>query len=82
MKKRSQRPMGAVLACGATAVLTLACGGGDAAPAEEAADTLTQQQRDSLVGASGLPGAGGVRRALDASEAARARAEAHDTVGR
>ncbi|MBA3889556.1 MAG: hypothetical protein H0X64_03415 [Gemmatimonadaceae bacterium] len=37
-------------------------------------DTLSQRQRDSLVGASSLPGAQGVRGALDGADSAAARA--------
>lgn len=48
------------------------------------ADTLTAEQqrarRDSAVAGSNLPGAAGVGRAMDAAEAARARAEATDTM--
>ena len=47
-------------------------------------DSLSAQQqrarRDSAVAGSGLPGAEGVGRALDAAEAANARNEAHDTI--
>jgi len=38
-------------------------------------DSLTQRQRDSVIGASKLPGAQGVQGALQADSAARARAE-------
>jgi hypothetical protein len=68
----------------------IACGtddgveGESSLPADAAADSLTPQQqrarRDSAVARSGLPGAEGVGRALDASEAARARAQATDTM--
>ena len=48
------------------------------------ADTLSAEQqrarRDSAVAGSNLPGAAGVGRAMDAAEAARARAEATDTM--
>jgi hypothetical protein len=40
-------------------------------------DTLTQRQRDSLIGTSQLPGAQGVRGALKASDSAAAR-RAHE----
>lgn len=61
-----------------------ACGG-DAAgdePLDEPvrAEELTRRQRDSVIGNSGLPGAQGVRRALDASDAAAARAAAFDSA--
>ncbi|MHB1169086.1 MAG: hypothetical protein ACYC28_07375 [Longimicrobiales bacterium] len=48
--------------------------------AEAPADTLTQQQRDSAIGASGLPGAGAVNRALDASRTAEERAARIDSI--
>ncbi len=47
---------------------------------EAVTDSLTQQQRDSAIGASGLPGAGGVNRALDASRAAEERAARMDSI--
>lgn len=61
--------------------LVLGCGGGDGGGEESARDTLTQRQKDSLVSTLPVPGAGAVGRALDAADAARARAEAHDTIG-
>jgi hypothetical protein len=57
------------------------CGAGDGGADEAARDTLTARQKDSLVSTLPVPGAGAVGRALDASDAARARAEAHDTIG-
>lgn len=47
----------------------------------EAVDTLTQRQRDSLLGTMPVPGAGAVGRALEASDRARERAQQHDTMG-
>ena len=48
------------------------------------ADSLTAEQqrarRDSAVAGSQLPGAAGVGRAMEAADAARARAEATDTM--
>ncbi len=49
---------------------TSACTGSGQESPEAAADTLTRQQRDSLVGASGLPGAQGVRAAIRAQDRA------------
>jgi hypothetical protein len=61
--------------------LTLAgCGSSDREAAAPA-DTLTQRQRDSIIGASSLPGAGGVRRAIDVADSAAARQNAIDTIG-
>ena len=68
-------PFLAVLALG------VVCCGGEDGPGEEAArDSLSQRQKDSLLATMPVPGAGAVQKALDASEAARARAEAHDTI--
>lgn len=60
------------------------CGSEDAAPAAETIDDSdvrrTRARRDSAIAGSRLPGAEGVGRALDASETARRRAEATDTL--
>jgi hypothetical protein len=48
-----------------------------AAPAR---DTLSQRQRDSVIGQSALPGARGVQGALAAQDTAAARARALDSV--
>lgn len=44
-------------------------------------DTLTTRQRDSVIGSSPLPGAQGVRKALELSDSARARASRLDSIG-
>lgn len=44
-------------------------------------DTLSTRQRDSVIGSSGLPGAGGVRKALEISDSARARSGRIDSIG-
>lgn len=44
-----------------------------AKPATPAPDTLTRRQRDSVIGASRLPGAGGVRSATRLADSAAAR---------
>jgi hypothetical protein len=54
----------------------LACA---ADPPPERAE-MTQRQRDSTIAESRLPGARGVGRALDASDAAAARAAAADSI--
>jgi hypothetical protein len=54
-----------------------ACGRGDG---QTHTDPLTQRQRDSIVGASRLPGARAVQGALRASDAAAARASALDSI--
>jgi hypothetical protein len=43
-------------------------------------DTLTQRQRDSILGASRLPGAGGIRGALRAQDSAAARNARVDSI--
>jgi len=62
---------------------TVAVGGcGDrAARRQEAVDTLTQRQRDSLLSTMPVPGAGAVGKALEAADRARERAQQHDTMG-
>ncbi|MGH7468228.1 MAG: hypothetical protein ACRENP_09605 [Longimicrobiales bacterium] len=56
-----------------------ACGSGDG---QTNTDPLTQRQRDSIVGASKLPGARAVQSAIRASDAAAARASALDSINR
>ena len=65
--------LGAVLLVGA-----LSCGKSDSTTRR---DSLTQRERDSVLGAAQLPGAGGVRGALRASDSAAARREREDSVG-
>jgi hypothetical protein len=56
-----------------------ACSG---AGEQEAAapDTLTRAQRDSVIGASALPGARSVQRAIDTRDTANARGAAMDSL--
>lgn len=69
-----------------TAVLVVfvlsACGSGKEAGEGTAVrrDTLTRRQRDSIIGASRLPGAGGVRGALRAQDSAAARRARADSI--
>lgn len=44
------------------------------------ADSITRRQRDSVLGASRLPGASGIRGALEASDAAADRAALIDSL--
>lgn len=60
--------------------LALSCGGGKGSD-EAAQDTLTRRQKDSIVSTLPVPGAGAVGKAMEAADAARARAEQHDTIG-
>ena len=62
-----------LLAC---LVLAAAC----AAPERDAADTLTQRERDSTIGASKLPGAPGVSAAIRAADSANARNARLDSI--
>ncbi|HEX2168464.1 MAG TPA: hypothetical protein VHG09_14615 [Longimicrobiales bacterium] len=61
-------------------VLSAAC----SAPADDdtaaAPDTLTRAQRDSVIGASSLPGARSVQRAIDTRDSASARNAAIDSL--
>lgn len=59
-------------------LLTGCSGAGDQGAA--ASDTLTRTQRDSVIGASSLPGARGVQRALDTRDSAHARDAAMDSL--
>jgi hypothetical protein len=56
------------------------CSGGDPDGAAATADTLTRAQRDSIIGASTLRGAGGVRGALQVADTAAARQSAVDSL--
>jgi hypothetical protein len=56
-----------------------ACGQ-SAGDTQSAADTLSRRQRDSIISTMPIPGARGVGRALDAQDAARARAEQLDSI--
>lgn len=62
-------------------VAVLVCGscGGSAGEAGRP-DTLTQRQRDSAIGASVLPGAQGVRKALQVADSAAARNARRDSL--
>lgn len=62
------------------AVLALAGCGGEGEGSAAAADTLTRRQRDSVIGASRLPGAGGVRAAIRVADTAAARAGRLDSI--
>ena len=59
---------------------TQACGGSDT-DRSVAVDTLSRAQKDSIAASLPIPGAGAVGRALEARDAAAARAAAHDSIG-
>ena len=56
------------------------CGGGGEESGQLDPDTLSRRQRDSILSTLPVPGAGAVGKALDAADAARARAERHDSI--
>jgi hypothetical protein len=60
-------------------VAAIACG---SAAEEPAKPPLTQRQRDSVIGASSLPGAGGVRGAMAQSDSQRRRNARLDSIAR
>ena len=59
----------------ALVLLPAACSSNDNAPAR------TERERDSILGQSQLPGAGGVRGSLGASDSAEARNARLDSIG-
>jgi hypothetical protein len=62
-----------------TAVLAGCSADADDRP-DGTSDGLTRAQRDSVIGASRLPGAGGVRRALEIGDTAAARQAITDSL--
>ena len=58
----------------------VACTGGNGSGQVDQ-DTLTQRQRDSLVGELPIPGASGVRGATGVTDSAKARQRMLDTIG-
>lgn len=74
------RAVTSMILVGILAVGLQACGSSEA-ERSTAADTLTREQKDSITASLPIPGAGGVGRALQARDAAAARAEAHDSIG-
>jgi hypothetical protein len=60
-------------------VVAVACAKAERTPAATG-DTLTQHQRDSVLGASRLPGSRGIRGALEAQDSAAARQARADSV--
>jgi hypothetical protein len=65
-------------------LIAAACGGG-AAKSDTGTgaktDTLTRRQKDSVLAASKIPGAAGVRAAMKAADSTSAHINALDTVG-
>ena len=59
-----------------------ACGGGDTGNKPNAInrDTLTERQRDSVLGQSRIPGASGVAKAMRVADSTSAGVSASDTI--
>ena len=66
---------GAMLLC----LVLVSCGKAQTS-GRGAGDTLTRRQRDSVLGASRLPGARGIRGALQAQDSAAARNARADSI--
>lgn len=64
----------------ALTILSTGCLNRGDASASNAADTLTRRQKDEIISTLPIPGARGVRGALDASDQAAARARAYDSI--
>ncbi len=66
----------------ATAVLLVGCGGSDASKQQNAInrDTLTERQRDSVLGQSRIPGASGVAKAMRVADSTSAQVQSTDTI--
>jgi hypothetical protein len=62
-------------------IAVLALGGACSKKAETAKKPLTTAERDSLIGESKLPGAPVVKKALEQSDSAKARAERENNAG-
>ena len=63
----------------ASAVVLVACADTNSKPANKR-DTMTQRQKDSVLGQSGLPGAQGVTAALKAADSLNARRRRQDSA--
>jgi hypothetical protein len=70
------------IACLGVAAGFAACTDSEPAPPATATDSATQRERQEAIGESRLPGAQGVRGALDASDQAAARAARLDSASR
>ncbi len=60
-------------------ILLLGCSGGQSA-SDQARDSLTRRQKDSIIATLPIPGARGVGKALDALEKSNVRAAEHDSL--
>jgi len=75
---RRPAPLGAALLL----CLALAACAKSEAPKMQNADTLTQRQHDSVIGASKLPGAQAISKAQGAQDAENARTARADSISR
>ena len=80
MIKAKRHPLAVTAVSVALSVGFLGCGGGGEDTDQLDPDTLTRRQKDSILSTLPVPGAGAVGKALEAADAARARAEQHDTI--
>ncbi len=69
----------AVLRCTIAACAIAACARAPR-PAASSADTLTRRERDSVLGASRIPGAKGIQRAMRAADTANAQTARTDSI--
>ena len=74
---RPSMPSAGMLLC----LAVVACARSEA-PRMQNADTLTQRQHDSVIGASKLPGAQGISKAQAAQDAANTRTAKADSIAR
>lgn len=63
------------------ALLLAGCPDGGSGGEGASADSVTQRQRDSIVGESRLPGSKGVRDMMEASDRQKARVDRLDSLG-
>jgi hypothetical protein len=66
----------------AATALLVACGGSDSGSKTNLInrDTLTERQRDSVLGQSRIPGASGVAKAMRVADSTSARVQSTDTI--
>lgn len=81
MRSRIGRGLIGAVLVGVFSLGAASCLGGGGEEDQAAQDTLTRRQKDSIISTLPVPGAGAVGKALDAADAAKARAERHDTIG-
>jgi hypothetical protein len=70
----------AMMALSLLSAVTVACSSGGKSAAARDTTTLTQRQRDSVIGASKIPGARGIQKAQRAQDSAAAQAARLDSI--